>query len=128
MNREQFSNFISGFIDGEGNFQVYLDRLYLRVMFRIRLHVDDVAVLHKIRDFLGVGRVVISGDSCVFIISDVNSLLNVLFPLIDKYKLYTTKWLDYIDFKSVVLFLANSNTSRLSSASHTIRMSSRYYI
>jgi len=116
MNREQFSNFISGFIDGEGNFQVYLDRLYLRVMFRIRLHVDDVGVLHKIKDFLGVGRVVISGDSCVFIISDVNSLLNVLFPLIDKYKLYTTKWLDYIDFKSVVLFLANSNTSRLSSS------------
>jgi hypothetical protein len=116
MNREQFSRFVSGFIDGEGNFQVYLDRNYLRVMFRIRLHVDDVAVLHKIREFLGVGRVVTSGDSCVFIISDVNSLLNVLFPLIDEYKLYTTKWLDYIDFKSVVSFLANSNTSRLSSS------------
>lgn len=93
MNREQFSNFISGFIDGEGNFQVYLDRFYLLLMFRIRLHVDDLNVLHEIRDFLGVGRVVITGDSCVFIISDFNSLLNVLF-LIDKYKLYTSKWLD----------------------------------
>lgn len=46
----------------------------------------------------------------------VNSLLNVLFPLLDKYNLYTTKWLDYIDFKSVVSFLANSNTTRLSSS------------
>ena len=114
MNSEQFSSWLSGFIDGEGNFQVYLDRSYLRVMFRIRLHIDDVAVLHKIRDFLGVGRVVINGNSCVFIISDVNSLLNVLFPLLDKYKLYTTKWLDYIDFKSVVSFLAHSDTTRLS--------------
>lgn len=116
MNREQFSSWLSGFIDGEGNFQVYLDRNYLRVMFRIRLHIDDVAVLHKIRDFLGVGRVVTNGNSCVFIISEVNSLSNVLFPLLDKYKLYTTKWLDYIDFKSVVLILATSNTTRLSSS------------
>ena len=76
-------------------------------MFRIRLHIDDIAVLHKICQFLGVGRVVIEGKSCVFIISDINSLLTVLFPLIDKYKLYTTKWLDSFgeDFKSVVLFL-----------------------
>ena len=58
-----------------GNFQVYLDKNYLRVMFKIRLYVDDLAVLHKIRDFLGVGIVVISGDSCVFIISDVKRFI-----------------------------------------------------
>lgn len=116
MNREQFSRWLLGFIDGEVNFQVYLDRNYLRIMFRIRLHVEDLAILHKIRDFLGVGRVVINGNSCVFIISNVNSLLDVLFPLLDKYKLYTTKWLDYIEFKSVVSFLGNSNTTRVSSS------------
>lgn len=116
MSREQFSSWLSGFIDGEGNFQVYLDRNYLRVMFRIRLHIDDVAVLHKVRDFLGAGRVVIDGNCCVFIISEVDSLLNVLFLLFDRYKLYTTKWLDYIDFKSVVSILVFSNTTRLSSS------------
>lgn len=84
-------------------------------MFRIRLHVDDIAVLYKIRDFLGVGRVVINRNSCLFTISDVNSLITVLFPLIDKYHLYTTKWLDYIDFKSLVLFLADSSSTRLDS-------------
>ena len=85
-------------------------------MFRIRLHIDDIAVLHIIKKFLGVGRVVNNpegGSSCLFIISDVNNLLTVLLPLIDKYKLYTTKWLDYIDFKFVLLFLANANTTRL---------------
>ena len=47
MNKEQYSSWLAGFIDAEGNFQVYLDRLYLRVMFRIRLHKDDIDVLQK---------------------------------------------------------------------------------
>jgi hypothetical protein len=96
------------------NFQVYLDRCYLRVIFRIRLHIDDIAVLHKIREFLGVGRVVTEGRSSLFIISDVKSLITVLFPLLDKYHLYSTKWLDYADFKSVVVLLSESDTTRLS--------------
>ena len=116
INKEQFSSWLAGFIDGEGSFQVFLDRVYLRVMFRIRLHKDDINVLQKIQDFLGVGRVVIEGNSCVFIISNVKELINVLFPLLDKYNLYTTKWLDYIDFKKVVLFLSESNTTRVSSS------------
>jgi len=116
LNKEEFSRWLTGFIDGEGNFQVYLDKEYLRVMFRIRLHIDDITVLQKIRDFLNVGRVVIDGNSSVFIISDVKSLFSVLFPLLDKYNLYTTKWLDYIDFKSIVNFLSESNTTKLSSS------------
>lgn len=113
--KEQISRWLTGFIDGEGNFQVFLDRNYFRVMFRIRLHIDDIVVLQKkIRDFLGVGRVVVEDSSCLFIISDVKSLLTVLFPLLVKYQLYTTKWLDYLDFKSVVLFLSYSSTTRLS--------------
>lgn len=114
LKKEEFSRWLTGFIDGEGNFQVYLDRCYLRVMFRIRLHIDDIGVLQKIRDFLGVGRVVVEGSSCLFIIRDVKSLLTVLFPLLDKYHLYTTKWLDYLEFKTVVIFLSESSHTRLS--------------
>ena len=33
-----------------GNFQVFMDRKYVRVMFRIRLHVDDVAILYRIKE------------------------------------------------------------------------------
>ena len=114
MTTSQFSKWLTGFIDGEGSFQVFLDRQYLRVMFRIRLHKDDINVLQKIQEFLGVGRVVLDGNTCVFIISNVKDLINVLFPLLDKYNLYTTKWLDYIDFKKVVYFLSESNTTRVS--------------
>ena len=83
-------------------------------MFRIRLHKDDINVLQKIQEFLGAGRVVLDGNTCVFRISNVKDLINVLFPLLDKYNLYTTKWLDYIDFKKVVYFLSESNTTRVS--------------
>lgn len=51
MDRNQFSLWFSGFIDGEGNFQVFLDRHYLRAIFRIRLHIDDIAILYKIKSF-----------------------------------------------------------------------------
>lgn len=44
LKKEEFSKWLTGFIDGEGNFQVYLDRSYLRVMFIIRLHIDDIGV------------------------------------------------------------------------------------
>lgn len=108
LDREQFSRWLTGFIDGESNFQVILDRQYLRVMFRIILHIDDIAVLYKIQDFLGAGSVTIRGSSCLYVINDVKTLLNVLFPILDEYKLYTTKWLDYLDFKNVVLFLAKA--------------------
>lgn len=83
-----------------------MDRGYLRAVFRIKLHIDDIEVLHTIKQFLKVGKVTFSGNSCLFMISDNYSLLNVLIPLLNKYYLYTTKWLDYLSFKSVVEFLS----------------------
>lgn len=114
MNREQFSRWLTGFIDGEGNFQVFLDRHYLKIMFRIRLHKDDHNILQKIQEFLGVGRIIMDGNSCLFTITNVKDLKTVLFPLLDKYNLYSTKWLDYLDFKKAVLFLSESDSTRVS--------------
>nr|QVG61567.1 hypothetical protein [Rhizoctonia sp.] len=114
LNRNQFSSWLTGFIDAEGNFQVFLDRHYLRVVFRINLHKDDIDVLYRVKEFLGVGTVRINKDSCVYSIGNVKDLLTVLFPLLDKNLLYTTKWLDYQDFKSVVKYLSTASTTRLS--------------
>ena len=114
MTKEQFSFWLAGFIDGEGNFQVFLDRKYVRVMFRIRLHKDDILVLYKIKEILGTGIVKLENNSCLLVITDKNSLKTILFPLLDKYNLYTTKWLDYIDFKSVVNCLLTNNSTIVS--------------
>nr|AAX34435.1 LAGLIDADG homing endonuclease [Cyclocybe aegerita] len=114
MNTNQFSLWFSGFIDGEGNFQVFLDRQYLRAIFRIRLHIDDIAILFKIKKFLGVGKVSIHGSICLYSITNTRDIKNVLLPLLDNYKLYTSKWLDYIDFKLVINYLSSSNTTKVS--------------
>jgi hypothetical protein len=126
MNRNQFSLWLSGFIDpllltiakqrqkGEGNFQVFLDRNYLRAIFRIRLHIDDIAILYKIQEFLGAGKVSIYGSNCLFSISNIRDMQNILLPLLDNYNLFTTKWLDYLDFKLVVNYLSSTNTTKVS--------------
>jgi len=83
-------------------------------MFRIRLHKDDLNILQKIQEILGVGRITMNGNSCLFTITNVKDLRTVLFPLLDKYHLYSVKWLDYLDFKKAVLFLSESNSTRVS--------------
>lgn len=116
MNREQFSQWFTGFIDAEGNFQVWLDGPYLRVAFRIRLHVDDIAVLYQIKTFLGVGTVNSSGNSAYYVLQNPSLLLKVLVPFLDQYSLRTTKLLDYIDFKAMLKLLTSSVSSRMEGA------------
>lgn len=96
-----------------------MDRSYLRLMFRIRLHTDDVQILYTIRDSLGVGRVNIHATNCVYTISNVTELITVLLPLLELYSLRTTKYLDYLDFKSAALLLASLPSSRLGT-DHTL--------
>ena len=77
-------------------------------------HIDDIAILYQIKEFLGVGTVRINQNSCVYSIGNARDLLTVLLPLLDRNLLYTTKWLDYLDFKSVVIYLSTASTTRLS--------------
>ena len=78
-----------GTVPGTGNFQVFIDRHYLRAIFRIRLHIDDIAILYKIKEFLGVGNVSVHGSNCLFSITNIRDIQKVLIPLLDKYNLFT---------------------------------------
>lgn len=111
MKTSEFNNWLSGFIDAEGNFQVYFDRHYLRVAFRITLHQDDVAVLHRIKNHLKIGNVEIHANSCVYVIRDVKLILKTLIPILDANPLRTVKYLDYLDFKKIILFLNEAKTT-----------------
>lgn len=113
IEKEEFAQWFSGFVDAEGNFQVFFDRNYARVLFRIVLHKDDVQILYKIKNYLGVGTVRISKDHCVYSIGKQKDLVNTLFPILDKYTLLTTKYLDYLDFKKVVKLINELSTSRI---------------
>jgi hypothetical protein len=100
-------------VDAEGNFQIFFDRIYVRVLFRIVLHIDDVQVLYKIKNNLGAGTVRINKDYCVYSISKQEELANILIPILDKHTLLTTKYLDYLDFKKIVKLIKELSTSRI---------------
>lgn len=89
-----------------------MDKRYLRVAFRIVLHIDDVEVLYKIKDYLKVGYVNTSGTRAYYTLQNVKDIVTVLLPLLDKYTLRTVKFFDYMDFKSMALLL-NTGSSRM---------------
>lgn len=138
LTKEEFGFWLSGFIDAEGNFQVYLDRKYIRVLFRIVLHVDDIKTLacapalrwlgvpqarEKIRDYLKTGTVRISGNSCIYSIYKVEEIINILIPFLDQYTLITTKYLDFLDFKNVAnLIIRNSSSISEHSKSNIVNI------
>jgi LAGLIDADG endonuclease len=113
LNRDQFGQWLSGFIDAEGNFQLFFDRHYLRVLFRITLHIDDVEILYTIQKYLGVGTVKLHKTYCVYSILGTADIIEVLISFLGQYPLYTTKYLDYADFKSAVELLYSLPTTRL---------------
>lgn len=111
LTENEFEQWLTGFIDAEGNFQVVLDRGYVRTIFRINLHIDDCEVLEKIQQHLQVGNVSKSKRSATFTIYSISDITNQLFPLLEKNPLKTTKYLDYIDFRTIVQKLNKSETS-----------------
>jgi hypothetical protein len=86
---------------------VFFDRIYLRVAFRIRLHIDDIDALYAIQKNLGIGSVTshTTGSSCIYTVYSVSEILRVLIPIFDTIPLRTTKMFDYLDFKEIVLLL-----------------------
>jgi hypothetical protein len=66
--------------------------------FAIGLHIDDKNALISMHNLLAVGRINETNDECKFIVSDAEGLRKLI-SIFDKYKLNTTKYLDYMDFK-----------------------------
>ncbi len=79
--------------------------------FTIELHIDDVEVLYKIRENLGVGEIEIrkTRSSAKFYISNFEDITSVLIPVLKEFPLQTTKYLDFISFEEAALIKLNSN-------------------
>ena len=60
-------------------------------MFRIRLHIDDIAILYTIQNYLGVGKVTFNSTAAVYTVRSLNDLITVVLPLFTQYPLHTTK-------------------------------------
>jgi hypothetical protein len=71
-------------------------------MFKITLHKDDSDVLEFIKNKLGIGSFRIYKDECIFNITNKEDIYKLI-SIFDKYKLNTTKYFDYIDFKKAFI-------------------------
>ena len=106
-------NFISGFIDGEGCFSLYIsknDKLKIgwrvKLSFIIELHGKDLPLLNQIHNFFGVGVICLSKrGNASFQVSSINDLINVIIPHFDKYPLITQKQADFLLFKSALILI-----------------------
>jgi hypothetical protein len=101
---DDFLQWFVGFSDGESNFSIVpmYDKsgtpYKFSFRFAIGLHIDDKNALVSMHNLLAVGRINETNDECKFIVSDAEGLRKLI-SIFDKYKLNTTKYLDYMDFK-----------------------------
>lgn len=113
---KDFLNWLAGFTDAEGLFLINPDNrgtsLSVVFKFSIELHVDDIEVLHKIAQTLGVGSVkLVKGrNSAIFSVYKLDDLVRVIIPVFQEFPLQTTKYLDFTCFSKAVLIKWNSET------------------
>lgn len=110
-----FLNWLIGFVDAEGNFNIslrnYKDNHYnsLILTFQIGLHIDDLEVLKFIQKNLRCGKITISGNRCQFFVNDRSSLINIIIPVFNFTKLKSSKYYQYLIFEKAVHLIKNKS-------------------
>lgn len=106
---DEFLYWFSGFTDAEGNFFISIDRNYVKLRFKINLHIDDLKVLQIIKSNLNIGRIIEENNRniCSFIVEDASGI-NTICSIFNHYPLHTSKKLDFKDFYEAFL-IKNKN-------------------
>jgi len=98
---------VSGFVSGEGSFQIIIRNYNKGVFarFSIHLHVRDLEVLKGISTYFKSNsiekKVYILKKSAQLQISKFSDIENIIIPFFNKYPIVGMKNLDFIDFKKV---------------------------
>lgn len=110
---KDFLQWLVGFTDAEGNFSIIPQKNFasLSLRFTIEVHVDDINVLYKIKEIIGVGNVVLNKTrpSAKFYVEKFKDINSVIIPIFKEYPLQTTKYLDFICFSNASIIKLNSN-------------------
>lgn len=116
-----FNQWFVGFSDAEGSFWI-LPVLNssngikkITFVFSIELHKDDLRVLEYIQGKLKIGNIRLTGDKCVFTVTNMEGT-SVLISIFDKYNLNSTKYLDYVDYKTAFYLYQTRDKNLLKSS------------
>jgi LAGLIDADG endonuclease len=110
-------DWISGFIDGEGCFNISVTKNpKMKVGYNVQLkmhvtqHVKSVNVLYAMKEFFGCGSMVVHNklaDRMRYQITAIADLQQALIPFLEEHPLLTSKFLNYLDFKTAVDLVSN---------------------
>jgi len=102
-------NWITGFSDAESCFSIIISKRTnsswrVSASFEINLHIKDINILYQIQKFFRVGSVTsrINKNICVYRVTKIEDLINIIIPHFFKYPLLTQKYSDFILFTKVV--------------------------
>lgn len=117
LNFKLSSNYIVGFINAEGCFNISISKhskTKSGYTAQVKMHITQstlsVNVLYAIKEYFGCGSIVIhnkSEDRMRYQITGIKEIQNTLIPFLDQYPLLTSKHLNYLDFKKAVEIIAN---------------------
>lgn len=108
---KNFIDWLVGFTDAEGNFNISLKGLKgniynsLNLTYQITLHITDLSVLEYIKNKLNCGNISKSGDKCNYFVNDQKSLVNVIVPIFNNVELKSSKFFQFLNFKKAVHLL-----------------------
>lgn len=117
LSDEDFSEWLRGFIDAEGNFLIQFVRNHFKLVFTLCLHKDELPLVKYIAERLGVGNISVREKIVVYTISSKDDLLKI-FSILDKQPLNTSKNLNYIAFRQAYDLYFNRESIKVSSELH----------
>jgi len=106
-------NWISGFVAGDGTFDVKLTqrkfKYQVELRFRITQHIRDAHILGIIAEYFGCGKVYIrsTGLACDLVINNFPDNINKIIPFFKKYSIKTIKEKDFRDFTLAAELIKN---------------------
>ncbi len=98
LSDEDFSEWLRGFIDAEGNFFIQVFEGRFKFIFTLCVHKDETPLIKCIAQKLGVGNLYVRDKTVNYSISKKVDLMKI-FNILDKKSLNTSKNLNYIMFR-----------------------------
>lgn len=112
------SNWLLGFIEGEGCFFVSLSKsslnltkFYTSLLFKITQHKRDIELIKRIANFLDCGFIIEESNASTVSLNCKKSsdILDKIIPFFDNYPLIGHKKSDYEDFYNVAMLIKNNS-------------------
>ncbi len=101
LNNKLDPNWVTGFVDGEGCFNVHIDKRkdrksgwYIQACFQVALHSRDKDLLLQIKSFFKeTGTILVNNDRNIicYKVRSLDDIMKVILPHFNKYPLITQK-------------------------------------